>query len=225
MDWSKIPVASYVFFGLFVAISLVHLVFCYFEKEFARKLTKTFTTLFLGVAVAIAIPNEPLVYIGCFMGMLGDAFLLKKHKVWPFVLGMVSFLAGHALYIAAYMKLCGTLHWAYYVFTALFLVLFPIIGIHFTRKIVHQKGIAFGGTVYFGVLFMNLIWAIIASANGHANYVLLCVFGALCFIISDMFLTYTLFKRNVKRRDFYIMSTYLLAQTLIVLGFALTLIQ
>ena len=116
-------------------------------------------------------------------------------------------------------------HWAAYVVSGLFFVLFPIIGIHYTKKIVHQKGIAFGGTVYFDVLFLNLIWAIIASANGHANYMLLAVFGAFCFIVSDCFLTYTLFKRNVKRRDFYIMATYLLAQMLINLGFVMTLIQ
>lgn len=225
MDWTKIPVASYVFFGLFVAVSLVHLVFCFFEMELPRKITKGFTTLFLGIGAVIAIPTEPLVYVGCFLGMLGDVFLLKKHKIMPFVLGMVSFLAGHILYILAYMKLCGQLHWAYYVFTGIYCVLFPVIFYHFCHKIVHQRGIAFGGTAYFGYLFLNLIWAIIASAHGHVNYCLLCVLGAFCFIVSDIFLTFTLFKKNVRRRDFYIMITYLLAQGLIVAGFVMTFIQ
>lgn len=225
MDWTKIPVASYVFFGLFIATSIVHLVFCFFEMELPRKITKGFTTAFLGIAATIAIPTEPLVYIGCFLGMVGDVALLKKHKIMPFVIGMVSFLAGHILYILTYIKLCAPMHWGFYVFTGVYCVLFPVLFYNVCHKIVHQRGIAFGGTAYFGYLFLNFIWAIIACAYGHTNYCLLCVFGAFCFIVSDIFLSYTMFKRNVRRRDFYIMITYLFAQGLIVAGFVMTLIQ
>ena len=33
MDWTRIPIVSYVFFGIFLAISIVHLVFCFFQME------------------------------------------------------------------------------------------------------------------------------------------------------------------------------------------------
>lgn len=225
MDWTHIPVASYVFFGLFVAASIVHLLFCFLEKELARKCTKCLTTLFLSIAAIIAIPTEPLVYLGTVAGMAGDAFLLKKHKVWPFVAGMLSFMVNHILYIAAFIKLNGNLHYSFYLATALFLVLFPVVFFRVANRIAHQKKIALGGAIYFGLLGAELAWGIITCATGHLDYALLCVFGTICFIVSDIFLTKTLFKRDVKRRDFYIMLTYLLAQGLIVVGFVMTLLK
>ena len=225
MDWNRIPVISYVFFGCFIVVSIVHLVFCYIENELARKITKCMTTGMLFLAVVCAIPTEPLVYIGLLLGLTGDACLLKKHKVWPFVGGMLSFLAGHICYIISFMRLCGELHWAYYVATVLFCILFPIVLFHQGNKIVHQKHLAFGGVAYFGFLFLDLIWSIIACVTGNVDFVLLCVFGSVCFIASDIFLTMTLFKKDVKRRDFFIMSTYLLAQALIVVGLTMTLLM
>ncbi|MCR5348702.1 MAG: lysoplasmalogenase [Bacilli bacterium] len=222
MDWTLIPVVSYVFFGLFVVASIVHLVFCYIEFELARKITKCMTTGMLAVAVICAIPTQPLVYCGLLCGLAGDAFLLKKHKVWPFACGMISFLLSHVLYIAGFMVVCGPLHWAYYVASGLYVVLFPLLTYHFGNTIVHQKHLAFGGVSYFGFLSLDLIWAIIACCNGHVNYCLLCVFGALSFIASDVFLARTLFKKDVKRRDFFIMATYLVAQGLICTGFVMT---
>ena len=225
MDWSHIPVASYVFFGLFVALSLVHLVFCFLEKELARKITKCPGTLCLFVAAVIAVPNEPLVYLGLFFGLLGDFCLLKKHKVWPFICGTVSFLIGHILYIAMFIRLCGELHYAYFVGTGLWVILFPILFVRLAKTIVHQKKLIVIGCIYFSLLTLDLIWAIIACAHGCLDYVLLSAFGAVCFIISDSFLTRTMFKKDVKRRDFYIMSTYLLAQGLIIVGFVMTLLK
>ena len=222
MDWTLIPIVSYIFFGLFLVASVVHLVFCWLEMELARKITKCMTTGTLAIAMIFAIPANPLPYIGLLFGLAGDAFLLKKHKVWPFVCGLLSFLFGHLCYIAAFMVLCGPLHWAYYVATALYVILFPIIFYHVGTKIVHQKPLAFGGVAYFGILSLDFVWAIIACANGYLNYALLCAFGAISFIVSDVFLTKTMFKRDVKRRDFFIMSTYLLAQGLICVGFVLT---
>jgi len=225
MDWNRIPLASYIFFGLFVVASIVHLVFCFLEKEKARKFTKCFTTLFLGIAAVFAVPTSPLVYVGVFMGMLGDLCLLKKHKVMPFVAGMLSFLANHVLYILAYMFLCGPLHYGYYLSTALYCILFPVLFYQVGRKIIHQRFIAFGGVAYFGFLLLDLIWAIIACAKGNVDYCLLAVFGAACFIASDIFLARTLFKKDVKRRDFFIMITYLLAQGLIVAGLVFTILM
>ena len=225
MDWNRIPIASYIFFGLFLLTSVVHLVFCFFEMELPRKITKCFTTGFLSIACIIAIPTEPLVYLGCVFSMLGDLFLLKKHKVWPFVGGMVSFLVAHICYIAAFIALCQPLHYGYYVFLAVYMVVFPVLFFQVAKRIVHQKKIVFGGTMYFAVLTMDLIWAIIACCKGHLDYCLLCAFGAASFLVSDIFLTKTMFQRDVKRRDFYIMATYLLAQGLIIAGFTMTLLM
>ena len=223
IDFAAIPVVSYVFFGLSVAISLVHLGFCFYEMELARKATKPFCILFLTIAIACAIPQYPLVYIGMALGCLGDTFLLKKHKVWPFVGGMVSFLIGHILYIIQMIMIAKPEHYAYYLVMGLYLVLFIVFMFRPVNRVARMKGLALGGDIYFAVLSMDLIWAIICCAKGHFDYCFLAVLGAICFIISDIYLAYTSFVSNRKRRDFYIMLTYLLAQAFIGIGLTFTL--
>ena len=223
IDFAKIPVASYVFFGIFVVASIVHLVFCYLEKELARKITKPMCVGALVIAVAIYIPQYPLVYLGLFFGWLGDVFLLKKHKVWPFALGMIAFLINHILNITQYIILARVEHYAYYVATGVFIALLVLFGYRICNKIVRTKPLAFGGDVYLCSLVFEFIWAIITCCHGHFDFCFLGVLGIVCFIISDVYLSYTSFVSNKKRRDFYIMATYLAAQCLIALGFCFTL--
>ncbi len=225
MDWSRIPIASYVFFGIFLAIALAHLIFCFFQLELPRKITKGLTTMALGVAVVCAIPTEPLPYIGLFLGMAGDFALLKKHKVFPFVLGLVLFLVGHIVYIVEYIRLCAPVHWGFPIGVIVYGLISPFLFSLISRKVVHQKRLIVGGALYLDVLTLALITPIIACGLGKTNYLLLCVFGAASFLLSDIILTYTMFKRDVPRRDFYIMFTYLLAQALIACGFVFTVLM
>lgn len=225
MDWSRIPVISYVFFSLFLLATLVHLAFCFFELELPRKITKGMTTLMLGIAVVCAIPTEPLPYIGLFLGMAGDVALLKKHKVWPFVTGLVLFLVGHIVYVVEYVLLCAPVHWGVIVGIILYAVLSPFLFAQISRRVVHQKKLVVGGAFYLDVLSLALIVPIVACALGKVDYLLLCVFGALSFLLSDIILTITMFKRDIRRRDFYIMFTYLLAQALIAVGFVMTVLR
>ena len=219
MDWNKIPVAGYVFFAIFLLVSLIHLIFCFYENEKWRKITKCLTTGSLFIALVIAIPAHPLPYIGLFLGLLGDFFLLKKHKVWPFALGLISFLAGHVVYIAEIFLLTGELSWGYIVSFVFYLVIFPIAFYNLIHRLIHQRHLAFGGTLYAAVISSALLMTIFSLANGASEYMVLVLLGYIAFIISDTMLALTLFKRNIKRRDFFIMSTYLLAQGLIAVGF------
>ncbi|MBQ7250112.1 MAG: lysoplasmalogenase [Bacilli bacterium] len=225
MDWSRIPIVSFVFFGIFLLVSLVHLVFCFLELELPRKITKGFTTMMLGIGIVCAIPTEPLPYIGLFLGMAGDFSLLKKHKVWPFVLGLVLFLVGHIVYIIEYVRLCAPVHWGVIAGIVVYAVLSPFIFGQISRRVVHQKKLVVGGAFYLDVLSLALIVPIIACCLGKVDYLLLCVFGALSFLLSDVILTITMFKKDIRRRDFYIMFTYLLAQALIGIGFVFTVLM
>lgn len=225
MDWTRIPIVSYVFFGIFLAISIVHLAFCFFQMELPRKITKGLTTMALGIAVVLAIPTEPLPYIGLFLGMAGDFALLKKHKVAPFVAGLVLFLAGHIVYIVEYIRLCAPVHWGFPAGVIVYAVLSPFLYAQIAKKVVRQKKLIIGGAFYLDVLTLALITPIVACGLGKTNYLLLAVFGAASFLLSDIILTYTMFKRDVPRRDFYIMFTYLLAQALIACGFVFTVLM
>jgi hypothetical protein len=52
------------FFILSLLAMITNLVSAFLEKETVRKISKPFCLLFLGIAVAFAIPNHPMVYLG-----------------------------------------------------------------------------------------------------------------------------------------------------------------
>ena len=63
--------------------------------------------------------------------------------------------------------------------------------------------------------------SIVALAVMKNPILWLNVVGMSVFLVSDVYLVKTLFVKDDKRRDFYIMSTYLVAQCLLALGFVL----
>ena len=221
IDLTKLPIATYVFFSLFVVATFVHLVFCFFEKNLGRKITKPMTTGFLFLTAMVTCVQAIPVYIALFFGLLGDIFLLRKGKVIFFALGMFAFMVNHLINIGVVFYYLNA-DWPFYIGALVYLVLFTAIGYNFSTKISHQKKLALGGTFYFGLLTLSFIVAIVGAANGYVNYLLAAVFGGLCFIVSDCFLTYSSFIRRFKRYDFFIMSTYLLAQLLVVSGLMFT---
>ncbi len=218
---SAIPVASYVFFGLAMIATAIELYFAFVENELGRKIAKCFCVGFLVVmAMCWKIDAWP-VYVGAIFGVIGDFFLLKKHKVYPMVLGTLSFLIGHAFYIAAYCLLCAFPWWVYVAF-AVFYLLFCLLGYGIIHKAVKEPHMAFGAILYFGTLVLDFLFAVTGCFFGRFEFLFLCALGGVSFIVSDCFLVRTSFVKDVKRRDFFIMSTYVLAQALIIIGLCLT---
>ncbi|MCR4879587.1 MAG: lysoplasmalogenase [Bacilli bacterium] len=218
-------IASLVFLILFVVSSLIHLYFCYIENEKWRHRTKPVCLFLLALAAVFYAPKEPLIYIGALLGMGGDIFLLRKKEKISFFIGMILFISGHILYLVAIAKgFNGGL--PYYIYLAVFggLFLLSFVLYPFTSKIV--KGpIAFVGNIYM-VLLLVLLGFGIALAIVNKEHILsgiLFACGYLSFFISDTILTFTTFKVDIKRRDFYIMFFYLLAEALIVSSLCLLL--
>lgn len=214
-------IAGIVFLSLFAAMSVVHIFFCYREQELLRKITKPFCVLFLGLAAIFFLPNNPLVYIGAFLGVGGDILLIKKENKLCFTAGAVLFIGGHLCYFVQIIKvLTFQVPWFVYVIIGLVLLcvtlgLYPV-----TKK--YFKSMAFGVNFYIPLLVVmfaiGLTFAI--NASNHLPGTLIAI-GYLMFIVSDCLLIYTTFIKDKSRRDFYIMFTYLLAELLIVGGFIL----
>ncbi len=219
--FSAIPAAAYVFFGLGMIATAVELYFAFIENELGRKIAKCFCVGFLMIMAACWKPLAWPIYVGAAFGVIGDFFLLKKHKVMPMVLGTTSFLIGHVFYIAAYCLLCSFPWWIYLAF-AVFYLLFCLLGYGLIHKAIKEPHIAFGGIVYFGMLVLDFLFALTSCFFGRFEFVFLCALGGVSFIVSDCFLLKTSFVKDVKRRDFFIMATYVLAQALIIVGLCLT---
>ena len=67
-------------------------------------------------------------------------------------------------------------------------------------------------------LVLELVLAILVAIDQKNGYSNLLLIGNGLFLISDIILSISMFFKDFKRRDFYIMGTYLAAQTLMSLG-------
>ena len=217
-------IASLVFLILFGVSSLVHLYFCFKEKERYRFITKPFCLSFLTLAAIFYAPTEPLIYIGALFGLGGDVFLLKKHNKVAFFIGMLLFIGGHILYLFALLKGFNSLTWISYLVFGISLLVVGAIFYFFTRKLAGPLT-AIVGSLYMALLLCLLGFGVAASIVHETHRIsgILFALGYTSFFTSDMILVMTKFVKDIKRRDFYIMIFYLLAETLIVVGLCLLL--
>lgn len=209
----------------FALSMLIHLFFAFTENEKWRKITKPINLLFLTLAALIILPTHPLIYIGALMGMIGDIFLLRNHHKPSFIIGAIFFLVGHMCYISEiFFIIIGTseTYTLFYIIAPLALLLFTFGGSFLTRKIVKDSIIGVIGALYVGILLMVTIVSIIACTKGYTNYMYFGIIGGICFLASDLLLTQATYVKDFKRRDFYIMLTYLIGQLFIVLGLLFT---
>jgi len=210
-------VIYWICFGLICA---GHLSTCFLELEKARKITKVFIVPTLMVGLLLTRTYYPLLFVGLTLGWIGDVCLIitGKYKKVFFVIGGISFLAGHFCYIAATFSiffasfsLADIPIWIY-VILSIAAVIFILL---FATKIRKKLGlIAWLGAFYFYILVVALLTSYLTG------YYLLPI-GFAVFMISDSILSITRFGHPVKREHFYIMSTYILAQTLICISFML----
>ena len=219
-----IPTITYVFFTMFVAASLAEIIIAFNELEKIRKIIKPFCLLFLGLAAVTLVPNHPFIYIGAFLGMIGDICLIwKKRPI--FMLGVIAFLLGHLFYISEVLFIMlknKQMPWYFYVVVGFAMLLFIIAAYPLSKKITKHRYMALLGNLYLSILILVTVVSIIASANGFINYMILGVIGGVSFLASDLVLTSANFVKDFKRRDYYIMLFYLLGQAFIIAGISLT---
>ena len=219
----KYPIAVYIFLGLFLLASILQLAFAFIENQRLRRREKIFCMMMLGCAAVFALPNHPLIYIGAFLGMLGDLFVLRKKT---FNLGVVSFFLGHLCYIFECMFMIIGEHNIGWTNHIIFVVTYIVVALAMYGFCKHAKNHTtqnkIAQSLYFSILAVYIPVFSLAMAR-VGSYMFLSLIGSLVFIISDSILVVTHFGYKFKRYDFYIMLTYLIAEFLIVSGFVLTL--
>ena len=225
MEIMKYPILVYVFLGLFVVASILQLAFAFIENQKLRRKEKILCMMMLGVAAIFAFPNHPLIYIGAFLGMIGDWCVLRKKT---FNVGVVAFFLGHLAYIFECMFMIigeENIRWfnhASFIMTYIVVALFMFA---MCRKYAKRHTMLnnFAQSFYFAILAVYIPVFTFAVVK-VGSFMFLSLIGSVVFIISDSILVVTHFGRKFKRYDFYIMLTYLLAEFLIVAGFVLTLL-
>lgn len=221
----KYPIVVYVFLGLFLVASILQIIFAFTENQRFRRKEKFACMLTLAIAIIFAVPDHPLIYIGAFLAMFGDIFVLRKKT---FNLGVISFFLSHLAYIfECQFMIIGesNIRWFQHVifiltYIVVALAMFAIIKKNKNRTTINK----IAQSLYFAILSVYIpVFAVAMDLVG--SYMFLSLIGCFVFVISDSILVYTHFVRKFKRYDFYIMLTYLIAEFLIVAGFVLTLIR
>ena len=218
-------VASYIFISLFSIASILELIFAFLENELARKITKPFCMLMLGLFAMATSFQFPLIYVGCLIGMIGDMFMLKKENKFYFGLGTIAFLAGHVCYISQILfvilkeKNLGPI---FYIISIAIILAVALVMTPLSYKVCKNKILSLVGSLYLSILASVSGYAIYAACNGYFLFMLLTIIGGVLFLLSDVVLIVVTFVKDIKRRDFYVMGLYLAGQVLIVLGLILT---
>ena len=219
----KYPIAVYIFLGLFAIASILQLAFAFIENQRLRRKEKVLCMMMLGIAAILAFPNHPLIYIGAFLGMIGDWCVLKK-KTFNF--GVIAFFLGHLSYIfECLFMIIGNTNIEWYVDMILILTyVFVALGVYAACSLNKSRTTLnkVAQSLYFAIIAVYIplfIFAIIKVGS----FMYLSLIGSIVFVISDSILVVTHFGFKFKRYDFYIMLTYLIAEFLIVAGFVLTL--
>ena len=174
----------------------------------------------LMILYALAAPKSNVwVLLALGFGWAGDVFLLGHHH-WNVYGGMASFALGHACYITGMLLTQPGLHpilllSVAWIGACLLLVRRFLIP-HAPKRL---KPWAQCYTVLLsGVCATALYLACVSGFN--AAYVL-CFFGGLLFFVSDGLLAFDMFGRKTRLGNFFVMTTYILAQTALAVGFVL----
>ncbi len=204
------------YWTIFTLFSLGHLCTCFLEWETPRKITKVMVVPLLIFGLTLTKTWNPFVLAGLVFGWLGDILLIWPDRKKCFLIGAFFFLLGHFSYICASLQLFlsgNTLRdipahiWLLWMIAAVTLMTIAI------RKLYKHIGIfACVGAGYFSVVLAALLLSLLAR-----QYLLASAF--LVFLVSDSTLSVCQFAKHMKRENFYIMLTYILAQTLICVSY------
>lgn len=187
-------------------------------------MTGIFAALIAGNRSSFAV----LILIGLVMGWIGDFFMHDKEKPGYFLIGLVSFLGGHLLYIIAYCIVLKQVFPETRLFdpveTIVFVLAFCVaIAAVLLRKMdLGRAALPVG--IYTAVLLLMLIKAsslgirLVMQSGGQALFICaILMLGALQFLISDALLAITLFAGEDENYPMKIANivTYFAAQNLL----------
>ncbi|MEG1547118.1 MAG: lysoplasmalogenase [Clostridia bacterium] len=215
------------FIPIFIIASLAHLYACLVQFRFLRILTKPLLLpLLAAIYMFYAHTPQPLVLAAMLLGCVGDIFLIFPGKSTCFMLGAISFALGHicyilALYASAPLSSVGPAFMLAY--GALIAIPYIIVlTLVFFKLIPHLPADKKPLTpLYIGLICILSIGAVLGFIKTWQSWLIPILVGTLLFITSDCVLCFEVFHSTSKRGNFWVMSTYICAQSLLALGFIL----
>ncbi len=173
-------------------------------------LVKSLPIFLLSLLIFLNIKNSKgkLISLGLFFSGIGDIVLDYPAK-GLFVFGIIAFTIAHLFYISVFLRNIKFTKKAFAVILLL-LIYSTILGTLLYPKL---GDMAIPIFTYLGII---LIMAGSAALGNNNHYLL--ILGAVLFIISDSLIAIGRFITPITYSSHWIMSTYYIAQILIVLG-------
>lgn len=152
------------------------------------------------------------------LSTLGDVLLLfTEEGPLYFIMGLVAFLTAHLFYIYIFFNKIKTNFpkQGVGISTSLIVVYLMVLLNTMWDKLDEMKI----PVVIYAVVISSMLWlAIRIYFQNYSKNALIILLGALFFVISDSTLAWNMFYQPVPSGSLIIMSTYLAAQTLLVIG-------
>jgi len=180
-------------------------------------ISKPLTTTLILVPVLILIPDSTSAYIpliagGLLFALIGDILLMLPES--RFVLGIGSFAATHALYLAAFISAAGL---ALVNPSTIPLLLFTVIMTRFLWPGL-RKSLQIPVLAYVVLITIMTIQAIGAAVQSEGIGLAIAAAGAILFLASDSMLAINRFRVPFRSAQALVLSTYWLGQWLIALS-------
>lgn len=215
--------------AVYGAVCVLHLFCCAPpEKRLPRMISKCFLMPLLALCYCFNArfgggAFSPLVLAALLCGFAGDALLLFPDNSRLFAAGLLAFAAGHicyAVYMLGVPKPVPLDLW-FYIPAALAYLAVAFLIMRLLRPALPQ-GFFFPCLGYMLIIGFMSLSALYLHRETKTVSSLLVFIGSLLFIASDTLLSFREFHVKQSRfSNFWVMLTYILAQTLIVSGLAL----
>ena len=213
---------KYFVFGLFLIVSIIHLVDSWRDDAKRRAITKPFLLILVAIYYVISVDKISIILLAALLtSWLGDVLLIPKGNKW-FTMGGISFLFSHFLFIAVYAP---SIHFAEVPWGAVIPVALVYYGISFCiiwalRETTPKMMVV----PMYGYLLANStmnIFALMQLLTNRNAGALVAYLGAILFFISDctLFLVRYYKKKDVVfKKHFTVMLTYIAGEFMITLG-------
>ena len=206
--------------ALFLGVSILHLIACYRRYPKIRSVTKVLLMpLLCAFYLSYAHDIRLLVVAALVFGWIGDVFLLVKSKT-SMLLGIIAFALGHISYITSMLSAYRTPLRPLNILIPIALCIAWIIFVCLKLLPYAPKSLKKPGLVYAFLLSCTGLSALYQFLSTGKDAFLIAFIGGLFFMLSDTLLTGQQYRKELKHGNFYVMLTYIIAQTLLVCGLA-----
>jgi uncharacterized membrane protein YhhN len=202
---------------LIILLFIGYLVLVFFEKEDIASFIKPILVPVLLLSFYASVKNKGnYKIIGALVfSTMGDILLIFEGRPF-FILGLLSFLLAHVLFVLIFRSRAGTIKLDFYTMVcSLFILSYYFF---FMKFLWPHLGAMRIPVLAYAFVISGMLWMALQLLRSTSSLRWHIVLGALFFVVSDSLLSIQLFYSSFELAHFYVMLTYLLAQLLLVYG-------